>query len=295
MSKALSQHLRAVALLAPALSVILILFAGGLLLIASESAGYFEPLGQDEFTLSHYGSLLADPEFHVSLVFSLWVAAAATALSASLGLALALAVRELAGRRPAFNTLLQAPLGIPHLAMAVALLYVAAPSGLLARAAYWAGLLDSPAQAPSLVHDGYGIGVILAYTLKETPFVAFVTLTLLLRTGEEFQLVARTLGASAWQRFRHVTLPLVAPALTSASLLVFAFVFGAFEVPFLLGRPYPAMLAVLAHRRFSAADLAERPGAIAIALAMTVLTALLVAAYIRLAKALSGVDRPVIY
>jgi len=65
------------------------------------------------------------------------------------------------------------------------------------------------------------------------------------------QLAAATLGASAWQRFRYVTLPArVAPSVVSAALLVFAFIFGAFEVPYILGRPYPAMLGVVAQRRF---------------------------------------------
>jgi putative spermidine/putrescine transport system permease protein len=70
--------------------------------------------------------------------------------------------------------------------------------------------------------------------LKEAPFIALMILALLARLGDEYEQAARVLGASAWQRFRHVTLPLIAPAVVSSSLMVFAFIFGAFEVPFIV-------------------------------------------------------------
>src|SRR5207253_4470669 len=111
-------------------------------------------------------------------------------------------------------------------------------------------LAQVPADFPALVNDRYGAGILIAYVLKETPFIALVTLAMLRRTAGEYELAAATLGASAWQRFRYVTLPLVAPSVISAALLVFAFIFGAFKVPFILGRPYPAMLGVEAQRRF---------------------------------------------
>ena len=88
----------------------------------------------------------------------------------------------------------------------------------------------------------------------------------LLRLGDEYHSMARTLGASSWQRLRYVTLPMVSPAVASSSLVVFAFVFGAFEIPYLLGRSYPAMLSVVAQRQFMNADLIERPAAVAIAI-----------------------------
>jgi thiamine transport system permease protein len=46
---------------------------------------------------------------------------------------------------------------------------------------------------------------------------------------------ARTLGASPWQAFRTVTLPVLAPAIASASALVFLFSFTSFGVVLILG------------------------------------------------------------
>ncbi len=281
-------------MLAPALGLILILFVGGLGLAFLQSVGYLPAAGDAGFTLRHYLSLFSGAEFRTALGFSLYVATVATAVSAVTGVLLAVALRELAGRGSLFSTLLQIPLAVPHLAMAVALINLIAPSGLLARLAYAAGLIDSPGAFPQLTGDAYGIGIIAAYVLKETPFIALMTLALLVRTGRDYELQARTLGASAWQRLRHVTLPMVAPGVVSASLVVFAFVFGAFEAPYVLGRPYPAMLAVVAQRRFMAMELVDRPEALAIAFLMALATSALVALYLRLARILIGLERPAV-
>ncbi len=55
---------------------------------------------------------------------------------------------------------------------------------------------------------------------------------------------ARVLGAGKWQELRHVTLPLLAPAIAAAALLVFIFVFTSFGVILVLGGPRYATLEV---------------------------------------------------
>ncbi len=281
-------------MLAPALAVIGVLFAGGLALAAAQSLGYFAPAGENELTLRHYAALAYDREVYASLWLTLKLATIATLISAAAGLGLALGLRGVARRSRTINLLLQIPLAAPHLAMAGALITVIAPSGLLARGAYALGFIQQPADFPALINDRYGAGIVLAYVLKEAPFIALMTLALLARLGDEYEQAARALGASAWQRFRYVTLPMVSPAVVSSSLMVFAFIFGAFEVPFILGRPYPAMLSVVAQQRYMDVNLAARPGAIALAVVSALLTAALAWAYLRLTRALIGLDRPFI-
>jgi len=281
-------------MLSPALAVIGVLFAGGLMLAAVQSLGYFAPTGENALTLRHYVALGDDREIYASLWLTLQLATATTVISAVAGLALALGLREVARRSHAINLLLQIPLSVPHLAMVGALITVIAPSGLLARAVYALGFIQQPADFPALINDRYGVGIALAYVLKEAPFIALMTLALLARLGDEYEQAARVLGASAWQRFRHVTLPLVAPAVVSSSLMVFAFIFGAFETPFILGRPFPAMLSVVAQQRYLDVNLASRPGAIAVAVISALLTAALAWGYLRLTRALIGLDRPFI-
>ena len=281
-------------MLSPVLAVIGILFVGGLALAAAQSLGYFAPLGENALTFRHYAQLIADREIYTSLGLTLKLATAATVISAVSGLALALGLREAARHSRAVNLLLQIPLSMPHLAMAGALITVIAPSGLLARASFAAGMIHQPSDFPALINDRYGAGIVLAYVLKEVPFISIMTLAMLARLGDEYEQAARVLGASAWQRVRYVTLPLVAPAVVSSSLIVFAFIFGAFEVPFILGRPFPAMISVVAQQRYLDANLAMRPSAIALAVVSTLLTAALAWAYLGLTRALLGLERPFI-
>jgi putative spermidine/putrescine transport system permease protein len=279
-------------MIAPALLVILGLFGSGVISAILESLGRDQDPG---LTFRYYAQLFSGREIRVSLGFSLAVAAVATGLSATFGLMLALWLRQAARAWAGWNTLLQFPLAVPHLAMAFVVLQLISSSGLLARIAYHAGIISMPADFPGLVNDRFGIGIVLVYLLKETPFVALMVLAVLTRLGDSYEQAARTLGASAWQSFRHVTLPLVAPPLVASSLFVFAYVLSAFEVPFLLGRQYPAMWTVIAQRRYMEADLAARPGAIALAVAASSLTALLVWLYLRAARSWSGWDKPAIF
>ena len=287
-------NLRVMLLLAPASLVLLGLFAGGVFLAVVQSTGFFAPIGEHAFTLSHYAAMLLNREFQVSLFLTITVAAISTFLSAVTGVGLALSLRRLAGRWPLLNALVQVPIAVPHIVMAVLLMNVISQSGLVARIAYAAGLLASPNEFPVLVNDRYAAGIIAAYVLKESPFIAVVALAMLARIGGEYEALAATLGASRWQRFRHVTFPLLAPAIVSSSVIVFAFIFGAFEVPFLLGRSYPSMLGVVAQRRFTSIDLAERPDAIALSVLMSIITAAFVWAYLKFARIQIG-ERPTLF
>ncbi|MGI8866564.1 MAG: ABC transporter permease, partial [Rubrobacteraceae bacterium] len=78
--------------------------------------------------------------------------------------------------------------------------------------------------------------------------------------------------------------PVISPAVMAASLIVFAFTFGAFEVPYLLGKTYPTILPVTAFNEYRDTDLDARPIAMAINVLITLITALVAAAYLRLAK-----------
>jgi putative spermidine/putrescine transport system permease protein len=111
---------------------------------------------------------------------------------------------------------------------------------------------------------------------KEVPFIALVVLASLRGVAGELEDVARTLGANAWQRFWYVVFP--------ASLIVFAFTFGAFEVPYLLGKTYPTILPVMAYNEYRDIELTARPVAMAINVLIALITAVFAALYLRLAK-----------
>jgi putative spermidine/putrescine transport system permease protein len=278
--------LRIVLLLAPALLVVVVLFGGGLAQAVAQSVGHQPYLPARPLSLDAYRALGRVPAVRASVGITLRVALLSTAGAVLLGVAAALLVRSLGRTRRSFAALLQVTLPLPHAVAALAMILLLGQSGALSRLAAALGWVDVPADFPALTQDGFGWGIIASYVWKEAPFVAVVVLAALSSGVAELEDAARALGANAGQRLRHVLLPVLAPAVAAASVLVFAFTVGSYEVPFLLGRPFPATLPVLAYQQFRDPDLAARP----VAMAIAVLTALLVgacaAAYLALSERL---------
>jgi len=270
----LPRGLRIALLLAPALTVVVVLFGGGLVQAVAQSVGYQPYLPARDLSLDAYRALWADPAVRASVGITLRVAMVSTVAAAVLGVAAALLVRSLGRARPAFAALLQVTLPLPHAVAALAMILLLSQSGALSRVAATFGWIEGPVDFPALTQDAFGWGVIASYVWKEAPFVAVVVLAALSSGVAELEDAARALGATAWQRLRHVLAPVLAPAVAAASVLVFAFTLGSYEVPFLLGRPFPATLPVVAYQQFRDPDLAARP----LAMAIAVLTALLVGA-----------------
>lgn len=260
--------------LLPALGIIVFLYLGGLALAGIQSLGYIPAAGMRHLSLDAYRSLFSRPDFLRSLLLTTWVSLASTAISSILAVATALLLRSLLyheGRRPRWVTVLyQLNLPIPHAVGAIAILLLFSQSGLLARLANAVNLIESPSDFPALVFDRFGVGIILEYIWKTTVFTGVIVLAALESASDEHEAAARSLGAKTWQRFQYVTLPLLRPALVSASVLVFAFTFGGYEVPYLLGQRSISLLPVLAYREYSRVDLAARPEAMAISLLITV-------------------------
>lgn len=264
--------------LAPALTVVGLLIGVSLLYAVAQSLGALAIIGEGRVSLDAYRALLtgatpATREFWPALGFSLWVSLASTGLASLGGLLVAVALSH--RRQPTGGTtllMLNLNLVFPHLVWAVALSLLLAQSGLLARVAAATGLIDGSAQFPVLVRDRYGLGIILHYVSKEIPFLVLIILAVLRTQGVAYDLVAENLGADRWERLRYVTLPLVLPALAAGSALVFAFVFGAYEVPALLGVRYPRTLAVLALEFFVNPDLNRRAEGMAISLIISMVT-----------------------
>lgn len=275
-------------LLAPALAVVVVLFGGGLAEAVAQSLGRRpflppRPLGADA-----YRELLTDPAVRAAVGTTLRVALLSTGLAVVLGVAAALVVRRLGRTRPWFAALLQVTLPVPHVVAALAMLLLLSQTGVLSRLAAAAGLVDAPAAFPELTQDAFGWGVVASYAWKEAPFVGVVALAALTRGVAEREDAARVLGATAAQRLRHVVVPALAPPVAAAGVLVFAFTVGSYEVPFLLGRPFPTTLSVVAYQRFRDPDLAARPVAMAVCVVLAVLVGLCAAAYLALADRLAG-------
>lgn len=271
--------------LMPALAVIAVFLGAGMGFAVAQSLGYqpYLPTRPGEgLTLGVYVDLLHDPAVEPAIALTLRVAVASTFAAAVLGTGLALLIHRLGRGRVWAARLVQVNLATPHVVGALAMLLLLSQTGLVSRLSHSVGVVGSPADFPELTSDRLGLGIMLEYVWKETPFISLLVLAALGRASDELGRAARVLGARRWQRFRHVTLPVIAPPLMAGTVLVFAFAVGSYEVPRLLGRPYPATVSALAYEYYTDADLAARPQAMALAMVATVISVAGAAGYVAL-------------
>lgn len=280
----MSDRLRIFLLLAPALLVVGVLFLGGLAVGLARSFNYMPVIGLRDPNLDAYVAVFTSAEVYRSFLLTFHIAFTSTAISCVLAIGAALLLRRQFVGRALVNFLFQLNLTVPHLVGAIGILYLFSQSGSFARLAYQWQMIARPADFPALVFDPYAIGIILQYVWKEVPFIGVIVLANLQALGDDHEQVARSLGAGPWQCFRHVLLPLILPGVLSASTIVFAFTFGAYEIPAILGQNYPTTLSVLAYRDFTAVDLAARPQALALAIVIALSSAAMIWAYLRLTR-----------
>lgn len=255
---------RLLLLLGPAVAIISVLFGGGLLLGLLQALGYRPQDGLVSLSFEYFAAVGADPYFFKSLALTFYISATSTAIAALLSVATALFMHFKAAQNRLLHFILQIPLTVPHLVVAISMFMLLTPSGLFSRLLCRAGIISSPAAFPLLVNDPFGISILTVYIWKEVPFITFMVLTVLKSMETELLEAGASLGATPMQRFRHIILPTIAPSLGSGCFIVFAFTFGAFEVPYLLGRTFPLTMPVWSYKNFSDIDLAARPAGIAI-------------------------------
>lgn len=283
--RGLAEPVRIGLLLAPALMVVGVFFVGGVAQAVLQSLGRQPFLGETDWSLDAYRTTFADPAFRASLGLTLRVTVLSTAAATVLGVGAALLVRRWA--RGPMTTLLQSTLAVPHLVGALCIGLLLSPSGLVSRLSSSVGQTDGAASFPVLTNDRFGWGIIAEYAWKETPFIAVVALAAMTAHVRDLEDVARSLGAGPLRRLGSVTLPLLAPPVAAASVLVAAFAAASYEVPRLLGQSFPATLPVVALQRYRDTDLLVRPQAMAVATILAVLSLVLVAAYLTLVSRLT--------
>jgi len=271
-------------MLAPVLVVIVCLYLGGLFLGLLQSLSYMPMIGQTVPNLQAYRAIFGHVEFWRSLALTLEVAFGATLISTLLAVVCALTLRGSFRGRRFVIFVFQLNLPIPHLVGGVAIIMLFTQSGLVARMARILGLIDTPSDFPALVFDPRGIGIMLEYVWKETVFIGVILLAVLHSIGTDYEELAASLGANPRRQFRYVLLPLMMPGILSASIIVFAFSFGAFEIPLLLGATYPVTLPVVAYRAYTDADLSSRSQAMAMSVVITAIITLLTYVYMRLSR-----------
>jgi sulfate transport system permease protein len=172
-------------------------------------------------------ALLSSPRVVAALQLSFGAAALASLINLPFGLLLAwvLVRYEFPGRR-LVDALVDFPFALPTAVAGISLTTLLAPSG-------WIGSL----LAPLGVQVAYTqLGVVVALVFIGIPFVVRTVQPVLEELGTEVEEAALTLGASHFQTFTRVILPLLLPALLTGFTLAFARTIGEYgSVVFISG------------------------------------------------------------
>jgi spermidine/putrescine transport system permease protein len=154
---------------------------------------------------------------------SVALALANTAVATALGTLAALALQRYAFRgRTLLQILLLPPITIPWLIVGTAMLIFF----------FWVGI-------------GRGLhAMLLGHVALSLPYVIVVVGARLKTHGGMLEEAAATLGATPWQSFWRVTLPVMAPGVVAAALFAFAVSFDQFVISYFLAPPGVSTLPV---------------------------------------------------
>lgn len=184
-----------------------------------------------EFTLAHWRRFWGSGAELRAFWGSVWISAASVVLAAALGVPLAFlfARYRFPGRR-LLGALAALPVLLPPLVGTIAFLFLYGETGFFTRGVQLLLGMDS---APWRLSGPWAILLVHAYTMY-VYFYLFAAAGLA-RLDAGYAEAAAALGAGRWTTLRRVTLPMLAPALGGAALLVFMTSMASFSAPYVFG------------------------------------------------------------
>ena len=182
------------------------------------------------FGLGNYADALSDPAFWDALVTTFIFTGSSVAAEVVLGLAMALAMHSAFKGQGLLRTVVLIPWAVLTVVTAI----------------MWRTIFEAPL---GFVNNVFGtdtvwlgsepealIVMIIADVWKTAPFMALLLLAGLQVIPNDVYDAAKVDGATAWQRFRRITLPLLMPALLVALIFRTLDALRIFDLPFVLTR-----------------------------------------------------------
>jgi putative spermidine/putrescine transport system permease protein len=249
--------------------------ASNVVLSLQDDSGHF--IGWD-----NYLSVLTSYYFIDSLLFTLKVSVCSTAIAMVVAVIVALALRQTFVGKKLVVLAFQFNLTVPRMAAAMMVMLLLSQTGFLSQVAHQLGLIETGSQFPWFVRDSEGFGITVAFAWKFFPYIGMSVLGILQGASQEYEDQAAVLGVGRFRRFWHVTLPMIIPATSIASIIVFAAAFGDFEMPTILGGSTHRMLSVFTYLKYSDPALRDRPEAYVLMIAMSLVLMAVILLYRRL-------------
>ena len=217
-------------LLLPAVIFVVALFVYpfiyGLSLSLTPSAG-------DTGIFSNYAKFFTDSYYSSTIWLTLRLAIPATLFNTLAAVPFAYWMRGRFPGKRAVTTLLVVPITLGTVLTAEGLLNFLGNAGWLNRFLMLIHVIDAPLK---LTYNYWG--VFLSLILSGFPFAFLLILSYTSGIDPTLERAASTLGASSWQRFMRITLPLLAPGLATTFSLAFVMAFSVFPSAIMLGNPH---------------------------------------------------------
>jgi multiple sugar transport system permease protein len=217
------------------------------------------------FSLDNFREVVSYWKFPISLRNTLLLAALVVPIQLALSLLMATMVTQMKKGRDLILYLWTIPLGISDLAAGLIWLAIFEQSGFLNSMMGGLGLIDGPStllsyQNPVLIF----VAIALAEIWRATAIMLVIIVAGMGLIPKEYYEAAEVFGASPWQRFVKITLPLLRPSLQTALVLRVILAFEVFAVVAALGGTlFPVMMGQTYEYQF---DLLNSKAAAAMAL-----------------------------
>jgi len=169
------------------------------------------PQDQKFVGFSNYGAVLSSSYWWQALEVTLIITVFSVAITLVLGMALAFVLHRTIFGRGVVRTTSLIPYGIVTVAAAYSWQYAWTPSQ-----GYLSSIFNN--SAPLTNHVQALIVIIIAEIWKTTPFMALLLLAGMSLVPDDLLKAARVDGATGWQRFTRIMLPLMKPAILVALL-----------------------------------------------------------------------------
>ena len=219
-------------LLLPTLAYLLILFF--LPLVSAIGLSFRTPEGH--FTMDFFMRMVRDARFFDALKYTFLLPLVIVPIQIVTALLISLLINtKFKGSRFFLYTCVL-PLGIADLAAGLIWLSIFTHRGFLNSILYLTGIIERPIHFiswmdPELVF----LTIVIAEHWRATAIVLVILVAGLQMISKEYLEAAEVLGARPWQRFLHVTLPLLKPSLQSALIIRLIFALQMFAVALALG------------------------------------------------------------
>lgn len=193
------------------------------------------------FTLANYKEIIGKTEFKNAFFNTIALTFISLTLEMTAGLVIALILKRNFKGKGLLRSLMLVPMGVPTLVSGVAMTYIFGLNGYFNELLEKLHLIKLPVDWAS---GGFKtlLMVSVADMWKVTPLVILLLLAGLESIPDEVYEASNIDGATAWQIFKYVTLPLLKPSITMALILRAIDAFRIFELVLVLaGRATPVI------------------------------------------------------